>query len=105
MTDALGYSFDRVELQRGIYYPKAHADAEIRKIKFETALVRILTGEASLPMKVTSFPVSEEAIDLQKRVQESIVGAFTPDGSIKIHIDGLDQGRQEARQIVNRRCV
>jgi hypothetical protein len=93
MSQALDYSFDRVELKRGVYYPQAHAEADLRKIRFETALVRILTGEASLPMAVTSFPVSEEALNLQKKVQEGLVGAFAPDGAIKVHLSGPEQVR------------
>lgn len=83
LAAALGYPFDRVQLKRGIYYPKAHGDAEMRRLIFERAMFRVMTGEAPLSMKVTDFPGTQEGYELQKKVQESIVTALQ-DGALKI---------------------
>lgn len=53
---ALRYSFDRVQLRRGIYYPRAHSRAEFRKEVIEDEVFRLLTGHSSLNMRVTEFP-------------------------------------------------
>jgi hypothetical protein len=50
--------------------------------------VRIVTGEAALPMDVRSFPSSEAALLLQTKVYEGIAKAFAADGSIKVHVNG-----------------
>lgn len=79
----LGYSFDQVQLRRGVYRPRGHTEAEIRQDTIQRACADILTGKTSLPMSVISFPVSEEAFDLQKRVQQAFLAA-TSDGAITV---------------------
>jgi hypothetical protein len=73
MTKALGYTFDRVELKRGIYSPKAHGDAELEQRIILRGLVELLTGRQPLAMKVTDFPVSEEGIELQLAVNRRLL--------------------------------
>jgi hypothetical protein len=81
---ALGYDFDRVNLKRGIYYPRAHGEQERRKDTFERALIAILTGEASLPMSVTSVAHDEETLALQKKVQEALAKVLAGEGTIRV---------------------
>lgn len=76
LSTALGYPFDRVQLRRGIYYPRAHNQAEMRREIFEREILRLLLGHTSLNMKVTEFPVSDDAIELQKATQEAILAAL-----------------------------
>jgi hypothetical protein len=76
MAKALGYNFDRIELKRGIYSPKAHGDAEVRQRQMEHGILDILAGRASLPMKVTDFPISEEALALQMEYQRAMLEAI-----------------------------
>jgi hypothetical protein len=80
LAAALGYSFDRVQLKRGIYRPRAHGEAENRQQAIERALVGVLTGETPLSMRVTEVPVSAEAADLQKK----LLDAYTQDGALKV---------------------
>ena len=56
LAAALGYSFDEVQLRRGIYHPRGHTEAEIRQEIMQRALADILIGARSFPMKVTEFP-------------------------------------------------
>jgi hypothetical protein len=76
MAKALGYNFDRVELKRGIYSPKAHGDAELEQRIILRGLVELLTGRQPLSMKVTDFPVSEEAMRLQMEYQRAMLEAL-----------------------------
>jgi hypothetical protein len=73
MAKALGYNFDRVELKRGIYSPKAHGEAELEQRVILRGLVELLTGRQPLAMKVTESPVSEENIDLQLAVNRRLL--------------------------------
>ncbi len=56
LAAALSYPFDRVQLRRGIYYPRAHSRAELRREIFEQEIIRLLLGDSSLNMRVTEFP-------------------------------------------------
>jgi hypothetical protein len=58
MANTLGYSFDPEQVRRGIYYPKAHDEQERRRIIFEDAVCKVLTGETPLAMQVTEAPVT-----------------------------------------------
>jgi hypothetical protein len=83
LSRALGYPFDRVQLRRGIYYPRAHGQAELRREVFERAVVALPTGQTSLNMKVTEFPVSAEAVELSRRLHEGLLRALSEDGALK----------------------
>src|SRR5262249_50295289 len=76
MAKALGYNFDRVELKRGIYSPKAHGAAELEQRIILRGLVELLTGRQPLSMRVTDFPVSEEAMQLQIEYQRAMLEAL-----------------------------
>jgi len=84
LAKALGYSFDRVELKRGVYWPKAHGDAEIRQRIIERGLLEVLIGKQPLAMRVVDFPVSEEAFELQQQVQQAILKMAGPDGKLQV---------------------
>jgi hypothetical protein len=53
----LGFSFDKVQLQREVYWPMGHANTEQEQDLIRQGLVRVLTGNQSLQMSVQSFPV------------------------------------------------
>lgn len=84
MSKALGYNFDRVELRRGIYSPKAHGDAEVRQRQVENGVLDLLAGRAPLAMRVTDFPVSPEAMAQQMEYQRAMVDALGPDGWLRM---------------------
>jgi hypothetical protein len=83
LAAALGYPFNRVELRRGIYYPRAHSQAEIRKEIFEREIVRLLTGNSSLNMRVTDIPPNEEGLKLQLAAYQAVVDAIK-DGALNV---------------------
>jgi hypothetical protein len=83
LAKELGYSFDDVQLRRGIYHPRGHTDAEIRQDVIQRAFADILIGKRSFPMEVTGFPASQEALDLQKEAHQAVVKALK-DGALKV---------------------
>ena len=83
LSEALGYSFDRVQLRRAVYRPRAHGDVEIRQDIIQRGIAGLFTGHTSLPMKVTDFPYDPEAADKQKSLQDAILGAIK-DGALSI---------------------
>lgn len=83
LAKALGYNFNRVEIQRGIYRPRAHNLLDARAEFIQRALAEVLAGKTPLAMRVTEFPVSDEAVSLQTRLQEGMLAAVEG-GSLKV---------------------
>jgi len=83
MSEALGYSFDRVQLRRAVYRPKGHGLIEHRQEIIQRGLADILSGNASFPMSITDLPVSEDMLELQKATQQAIISAIK-DGAVHI---------------------
>jgi len=84
---ALGYDFDRVQLKRGIYYPRAHGEQENAQLIIRDSLVKILSGEKPLPMSVTSFPVSQDTLDRQYQVQDALLEYLSGKRPLKVTIE------------------
>jgi hypothetical protein len=86
MSTALGYTFSAEELRRGIYYPKGRVDLEQSQLAIMHGLSNIIQGKASLPMKITEVPGAGETAELQKTLNEKMVGAYADDGSLKVKV-------------------
>jgi hypothetical protein len=76
MSIALGFSFTKEELRRGIYHPQGNAEREQAQLAIPDGLRKILTGQASVPMAVTHFPVSEEAAKAQVELTRKAAAAY-----------------------------
>lgn len=83
LSDALDYKFDKVQLKRGVYYPRAHGEVETELRLLRHALLNILYGKNSIPMDVTGFPGDPAAFDLQRKVNEAILKAYQ-DGVLQV---------------------
>ena len=57
MGAAVGYKFDRVQILRGIYSPRGHANWEIETQLLRRLSIQLLAGERTLPLDVRSLPV------------------------------------------------
>jgi len=86
MSGYLGFDFDRVQIRRGIYYPRGHGELEERQRKILLGLEHVLDGKLAIPMRVTDFPVSEEAVAAQKLVAEKLAGAYDKDGAVRVRM-------------------
>lgn len=60
LSSALGYSFDRVQLRRAVYRPRAHGQVEGRQEIIQRGVAGLFTGETALPMRVVEFPFRTE---------------------------------------------
>lgn len=84
MGKSLGYVFDEVHVKRGIYAPEAHAQFETEERLMRSGLVRLLLGQSSIKMDVTSFPVSEEALKAQTALQQAMREVY--DGKRRLEV-------------------
>jgi hypothetical protein len=50
ISSALGYAFNRADIQQGVYYPVAHSDADSENQKSRKLWLEILEGKRALPM-------------------------------------------------------
>lgn len=87
MSKGLGYDFDKVHLKRGIYSPKAHNEDELANREIKRSLVELLSGDRPLNMAVVSFPVTEEAIQRQNRVQELLLAYLDGQSAVRVRVD------------------
>jgi len=86
MALSLGYSFDKVHIKRGHYYPTAYGNLELEQMIIREGLVRIMTGESALPMDVRSFPAiaSDEELKQQEEIRKTLLKYF--DGKIPVPV-------------------
>jgi hypothetical protein len=56
MGAAVGYDFDKVQIRRGIYAPRGHANLELEAQLIRRFLIQLLAGERALPLDVRSLP-------------------------------------------------
>lgn len=93
MGQSLGYTFDEVHVKRGIYAPEAHAQFETEDRLIRSGLVRLLYGDASLKMDVTSFPVSEEASKEEKTLRDGFKELL--DGKRKLEVSVSEAAKEK----------
>jgi len=86
MSQALGYSFDRVQLRRGVYYPRGHGDNEVAQSKIREGVLKILSGEEAIPMNIVRVPINEEALKLQLQLQKAIVDCIEGKGELRVSV-------------------
>lgn len=56
MGAAVGYKFDKVQIRRGIYSPRGHANLELEAQLIRRFLIELLAGQRTLPLDVRSLP-------------------------------------------------
>ena|ERR1700761_5734385 len=81
---ALGYNFNKVQLRRGGYYPQGHFDEVQARSIIRDGLVRVFKDGRAVPMAVTSFPVSEEAMKGQMAVQGALLQTLSGDKPLRV---------------------
>jgi hypothetical protein len=91
MSKALGFDFDRVQIMRGIYYPRGHGELEERQRNILISLERVLSGAQPIPMKVTEVPQSPEATALQATLTDKMTRAYADDGALRVRMVDTDR--------------
>jgi len=61
MANSLGYHFPELLIKKGAYTPQWHGDLEQHQMTILRGLAEVMLGLRSLPMKISEFPVNEEA--------------------------------------------
>ncbi len=84
LSTYFGFAFDKVQLRRGVYSPRAHSEAENQQQAIQAHLLKLLAGNAPLKMDVVGFPVSQDALDRQQALQELLLKALSPDTGIPV---------------------
>jgi hypothetical protein len=85
MSYALGYTFTKEELRRGIYNPQGNVDRDQALLAILQGLRNVLSGTDSLRMAVTSFPVSEALTNAQTELARRAASAYDAEhGALKI---------------------
>lgn len=92
LSRALRYKFDRVQLKRGIYYPRGHGEAEIAQRAIQQGLAKVLAGDRAIPMNVIGFPVSKDAIELQEKVNQSLLKALSGETAVRVAMEAANKG-------------
>jgi hypothetical protein len=87
MAIAVGYSLEKPQIRRGIYYPLALGQTEQRTAVIHDALARVLTGHSAIKMHVESFPQpADEAAAQQSKLQDRLIKAFAADGVLRVEM-------------------
>ncbi|PVA11548.1 hypothetical protein DC366_00830 [Pelagivirga sediminicola] len=92
ISQSLGYGFSRAQLERDIYSPRAHGELETEQTIIRKGIVKLLNGEATLPMSVVDFPATADEATLANQVviADLLVEVLRGERSLK-----LDQGPQD----------
>jgi hypothetical protein len=55
MGNSLGYSFDKVKIKRGIYFPKGHYEEQNDLAAIRKGMVQVFTGKEPLPVQLSKL--------------------------------------------------
>lgn len=86
MGISLGFDFDKVHIKKAGYIPKGYADREQEQNFIRRSVVDMFLGKRDLPMKVTSFPMDQSAVDAQKQLQKTIVDHYASGKPLPVQI-------------------
>lgn len=76
MAQDVGYTFDRVQLKRGAYTPVAHEEIESDQRMLRKTLIRTMSGDVPLSMRVVQMPANPELAEEYRRNIERIANAL-----------------------------
>ena len=70
---SLGYDFDKVLIKRNVYSPVGHFKTERENEIIRQELLKILQGNATLPIRIDHVELSEDAIERQTKLQNLMI--------------------------------
>jgi len=85
----IGYKFDRVQLKRGAYSPRAHGDLEAESAELRRATLSLLTGQHPLKMNVVALPIDPDAVAANKAAIQSL-GKALETGILRVKLATAD---------------
>jgi hypothetical protein len=95
MSRALGYGHDKAAIKAGSYYPQGYGSIEEEQQALRKGLLAVLYKDQPINMKLTS---SEEAVNLQKQVNEALLESLSDKRIVKVSIVNQDSGAAIPRE-------
>lgn len=87
MSNEVGFPFDKPTLSKGVYYPIAQEKIEIENKILREGLLKIICNREPLSMNVTSFPINQDALDKQNKLQDSLLEYYEGKKSVKVTVE------------------
>ena len=84
MSTYLGYSFNRSQLEKDVYYPTGHANIENDQEVIRRGFAQLLKGEISIPMAVKEFPYDQDAVVKQEALRKLMVEWLAGERAVKV---------------------
>ena len=91
MGQCVGYEFDPVHIQKGIYAPKGHVDDEFEQRATRRMLFELLLGNRPLKIHASLVPVDEAAGQEGKKFIQAIQEVYEGKRSLHIAIQKNDE--------------
>jgi len=85
----VGYRFDRVQLKRSAYSPQGHGELEEELTGIRKAALKILSGEAPLPM---ALRITKDAEAAQQELQRKLTAALDGSGALTVQVKEKGHG-------------
>lgn len=94
ISQFLGYGFNRAQLERDIYSPRAHGELETEQMIIRKGVVQLFNGEAALPMAVKEFPATadDETLANQAALQKLLLEVLEGTRSVKVETQSHQEG-------------
>jgi len=86
LTADVGFRFDRVKLKKGVYSPIGHGELEFEQQQLRKRTIEVLSGEKSLKLDVTGFPLNEDVLKLQLELQAKLLAALEGHGRLAVEV-------------------
>jgi hypothetical protein len=80
----LGFKIPAIDIFKGGYAPKGWEHRDLRSIGAMEYIYELSQGKKALPMAVTSFPVSQDAMDKQNSVQDALLKTLSGERPLKV---------------------
>lgn len=86
LASGVGFCFDRVQLKKGAYSPVSHGELEFEQQQLRKRTIEILSGEKSLKMDITGFPLNENVLKSQLELQAKFAAALEGSGRLAVEL-------------------
>ena len=91
MGECVGYTFDAVHLQKGIYAPRGHVDDEFEQRAMRKLWLEVLLGNRPLKMHASLVPVDKTAADEGRRIVQAVQEVYEGKRVLRVAIENPPQ--------------
>ena len=90
MGSALGYVFDRVDIEQGIYAPTGHVKLASDTDTIREGVAALFRGEKALPLDVKSMATNPEIVELWRDVLTKLSGWLERNPGVAPPLQSID---------------